>query len=94
MAPTWDELAERFGDDDDIVIAKFDHTAHQVQGLEITGYPTLKYFPKGNKKGIDYHGQRNVWEFVNFMNDHSDDLGAANPKPIEESDGAVVILNS
>lgn len=35
----------------------------------ISGFPTLKFFPKGNKDGEDYEGGRDVDDFVNFINE-------------------------
>ncbi|KAA3458885.1 putative protein disulfide-isomerase A6 [Gossypium australe] len=35
----------------------------------VSGYPTLKFFPKGNKAGEDYHGERELDDFVSFINE-------------------------
>ncbi|MCH1922322.1 hypothetical protein L9G15_23235, partial [Shewanella sp. A3A] len=32
-------------------------------------YPTVKFFPKGNKAGEDYDGGREVDDFVKFINE-------------------------
>merc|ERR1719336_3149790 len=47
LAPTWEKLGEHFKDDDSIVIAKSDATQNEFDGVEVQGFPTLKYFPKG-----------------------------------------------
>ena len=39
----WDELAEKTADVD-VIIAKMDSTANEVEGIKIQGFPTLKYF--------------------------------------------------
>lgn len=35
----------------------------------VSGYPTLKFFPKGNKAGEDYDGGRELDDFVKFINE-------------------------
>merc|ERR1712045_178781 len=63
LAPVWDELGEHFKDNENIVIAKFDATANEADGVEIRGYPTLIFYPKDNKAGVDYSGERELQNF-------------------------------
>lgn len=37
----------------------------------VSGYPTLKFFPKGNKAGEDYDGGRDLDDFVAFINERA-----------------------
>jgi protein disulfide isomerase len=67
LSPKWDELGEHVKDLDDLVIAKMDSTANEVEGVEIKGYPTLKWYPKGNKKGEDYNDGRELPDFKDFL---------------------------
>lgn len=48
LAPVWDELGEKFKDNADIVIAKMDATANEIEGLNVQGFPTILYYPKGS----------------------------------------------
>jgi len=71
LAPTWDELANSVADVEDLVIAKFDATANEVAGLSIRGYPTLRFYPKDNKNGYEYEGERDLEAFQNWLGSHS-----------------------
>lgn len=48
LAPTWEELADAFAKTPSVVIASVDADAHKSLGgrFGVTGFPTLKYFPK------------------------------------------------
>lgn len=50
LAPIWEELGDHFKGDDDVVIAKMDATKNEVDVVQIQGFPTLKFFPKGSDK--------------------------------------------
>jgi hypothetical protein len=71
LAPIWEKLAEELKDVEGLVIAKFDSTANEVDGVEIRGYPTLKFYPKDNKKGIDYEGDRELENFKEYLKEKS-----------------------
>ena len=53
-----------------MVIAKVDATAEQSLGSKygVSGYPTLKWFPKGSSEAEDYSGGRSLENFVTFIN--------------------------
>ena len=71
LAPVWDELAEHVAANEDLVIAKFDATANEAAGVSIRGYPTLKFYPKDNKAGVDYEGDRDLAAFKKWLSEHS-----------------------
>jgi protein disulfide-isomerase A1 len=60
LAEPWMELATSLADQSDIVIGKFDATVNEAEGVEVRGYPTLIFYPKDNKEGITYEGDRDV----------------------------------
>jgi len=74
LAPIWDELGEAFKDNSNIVIAKFDATTNEADGVNIRGYPTLKFYPKDNKDGVDYSGERDLESFKKWLADNAPTL--------------------
>ena len=71
LAPVWEELAAGYKDEPNLVIAKFDATANEAEGVEVRGYPTLIFYPKGNKAGINYDGERDLESFRKWLGDQS-----------------------
>ena len=71
LAPIWDELAEFYKDEKDLIIAKFDSTLNEAEGVEIKGYPTLIFYPKDNKNGVSYDGERELEDFKKWLSEHS-----------------------
>lgn len=70
LAPIWDELGEHYKDNANVVIAKFDSTVNEADGVEIRGYPTLKWYPRGNKAGESYEGERDLPAFIKFIDEN------------------------
>lgn len=71
LAPIYEQLGNAYPDGGDVVIANFDADAHKdVPGrFGVTGYPTIKFFPKGSTKPEDYSGGRDLDSFVSFLLD-------------------------
>ena len=65
LAPIWDELAEHFKGSEDVVIAKMDSTANEVEDVKIQSFPTLKFFPKGSDevsiRSVSYDLPSHYW---------------------------------
>merc|ERR1712045_306306 len=59
LAPTWDKLGEKFADSEDIVVAKMDSTANELE--------TIKLFKKGDNKVVDYNGERTLEGLTKFL---------------------------
>ena len=58
LAPKWDELGKHFKGSEDIVIAKMDATANEVEEVTVEGFPTLKLIRKGSNEIVDYNGKK------------------------------------
>ena len=67
LVPIYDELGEKYKDSKDIVIAKMDSTANEVENVSIRGFPTIKLFQKGDNKVVEYSGNRDLDGFVEFL---------------------------
>lgn len=60
LAPVWEELGTHFASNDNVVIAKFDATENEAEGVEVSSYPTLIFYPRDNKAGVPYDGGREL----------------------------------
>ena len=67
LAPIWDELGEKYKDNENIIIAKMDSTANEVDSVQISGFPTLKFFPGNGGAMMDYDGARELDALVSFL---------------------------
>eukprot|EP00055_Hartaetosiga_balthica_P018471 m.134452 g.134452 ORF g.134452 m.134452 type:complete len:378 (-) comp9609_c0_seq1:3606-4739(-) len=70
LAPTYEKFGETFKNEKDVVIAKMDADKFKItpKKFGVTGFPTLKWFPKDNKDGEDYRGGRDGADLVSFVN--------------------------
>jgi protein disulfide-isomerase A1 len=72
LEPVYNDLATELKDISNLIIAKMDGTANEVDGLEIQGFPTIKFYPSGNKGSpIEFGGERDISGFKNFLSEHS-----------------------
>ncbi|KAL3843526.1 hypothetical protein ACJIZ3_000929 [Penstemon smallii] len=73
LAPIYEKVATVFKLEEDVVIANVDADQYKdiAEKYGVSGYPTLKFFPKNNKAGEDYDGGRDLDEFVTFINEKS-----------------------
>nr|GEU58056.1 probable protein disulfide-isomerase A6 [Tanacetum cinerariifolium] len=71
LAPTYESLAAAFKNEEDVVIANLDadNAKDLAEKYGVSGYPTIKFFPKTNKDGEDYEGGRDIDSFVTFINE-------------------------
>merc|ERR1711981_577004 len=87
LAPTWDKLGEHFKDDDSVVIAKSDATLNEFDGVEVQGFPTLKYFPKGEDAAMmDYNGGRDLDSLIKFVENEGKEVAEEEEDDEEEED--------
>jgi protein disulfide-isomerase A1 len=74
LAPIYDELGAKFKDDAEVVIAKMDATANEIDvpGVEVQGFPTLYFFPGNNKSTPKkYEGGRDLEGFMKYLKENT-----------------------
>jgi protein disulfide-isomerase A6 len=73
LAPVYEKVAASYANDPSVVIANMDANdeANKVFGTKygVSGFPTIKWFPKGNKQGEEYTGARGGDDFVSWINE-------------------------
>jgi len=68
LAPVLDELATQLSSIKNLVIAKMDATANEVESVDVQGFPTLKFYPANNKDSpIDYDGDRTKEGLISWL---------------------------
>ncbi|XP_054448903.1 protein disulfide-isomerase [Pteronotus mesoamericanus] len=88
LAPIWDKLGETYKDHENIVIAKMDSTANEVEAVKVHSFPTLKFFPAGAERTvIDYNGERTLDGFKKFLESGGQD-GAGDDDDLEDLEEA------
>jgi protein disulfide-isomerase A6 len=68
----WDKLATAFKNEPNVVIAKVDADNHKDLGsrFDVSGFPTLKFFPSFDKSTPEaYSGGRDLESLVGFVNE-------------------------
>mgnify|MGYP001973504375 CR=1 FL=1 len=70
MKPAWDRLGADYKDSASVMIVDVDCTAEgsgTCAKVGVKGYPTIKYYPAGDKKGKDYQGGRDYDALKSFV---------------------------
>lgn len=60
LEPIYNQLGDKFEDNENVVIAKMDATANELEHIKITSFPTIKMYRKGDNQAIDYNGERTL----------------------------------
>lgn len=71
LAPEYEKLAQQLKGVNTVVVAKMDATENEVKGQEIKGFPTIRFFPANNKKGVEFDGERNAEGLLEFIKKNS-----------------------
>jgi protein disulfide-isomerase A1 len=72
LAPIYEEVAKSLAHNTHIVLAKMDATTNEVEGVNVQGFPTIKFWPANNKGSpIDFNEERTAEGFTKFLIKHS-----------------------
>jgi len=69
LAPIYDEVGTHFVGTPSVVVAKIDSTENDSPA-DVSGFPTLIYYPAGNKAGITFSGDRTKSAIIDFIVQH------------------------
>ncbi|GAQ84784.1 protein disulfide-isomerase A6 [Klebsormidium nitens] len=70
LAPEWEVLGSAFKKIPSVVIGKVDCDEHKdlCGKFGVSGFPTIKYFPKNSQQPEDYSGGRTADDLITFVN--------------------------
>lgn len=72
LAPHYDEAARRIANNPNILLAKVDSTENEVSGVDIQGFPTLKFWGKDKSaEPLEYNGGRDADGIVQWLKEHT-----------------------
>ncbi|XP_050301421.1 protein disulfide-isomerase [Anthonomus grandis grandis] len=87
LAPIYDTVGEHFKDNENVVIAKMDATANELETIKVTSYPTLKMFKKETNEIVNYDGPRTFDGLVKFVESGGQTEYPEEASESEDSDG-------
>ena len=65
---------------EDVVIAKMDSTANEVEDIKVQGFPTIKLFKKETNEVIDFAGERTLEGMKKFLESGGQDGASIEPE--------------
>ncbi|GAW02151.1 protein disulfide isomerase [Lentinula edodes] len=73
MKPAYEKVASIFETENNCILVNVDADDKKNEAIKtrfgISGFPTIKFFPKDNKDGITYEGGRSEADFVDYLNE-------------------------
>ena len=74
LKPIYEQLATTFLPESNCIVANLDAdnaaNAPIKERYGVTGFPTIKFFPRGSTEPVDYNGGRSEADFVAYLNEH------------------------
>lgn len=73
LAPHFDEAAKLLANNPNILLAKVDSTENEISGLDIQGYPSVKFWRKDKSAfPIEFNGERTAEGIVQWLKEHTE----------------------
>jgi protein disulfide-isomerase A1 len=88
LAPIYELLGEKYKDNADVVVAKMDATANELEDIKIQSFPTIKLFPKDSDEVIDYQGERTLEGLTKFIDSNGKEAGKLPEETAEQTEEA------
>jgi len=85
LAPIYDELGEAMKDRDDVVVAKLDATANELEHTKVGSFPTIKLYKKGSNEAVEYNGERTLDGLKKFI-ESGGEFGKAPAEDVQEEE--------
>jgi protein disulfide-isomerase A1 len=72
IAPHFVAAATALANNPNVVLAEFDGTLNEVDGVDISGYPTILWYPKDKTaEPIKFNGERDTEGIIDWIKDHT-----------------------
>ena len=73
LAPHYENAAKKIAGNPNILLVKVDSTENEVAGVDIQGFPTLKFWGKDKSAApVDYNGGRDVDGILSWLKEHTE----------------------
>ncbi|XP_012231609.1 protein disulfide-isomerase [Linepithema humile] len=89
LAPIYEQLGEKYKDNDKLVIAKMDATANELEDVRVTSFPTLTLYKKETNQAVEYNGERTLDGLSKFIETGGEYGQAAEEAQEEDEDDDV-----
>lgn len=83
LAPIYEQLGEKYKDNEQIVIAKMDAASNELEHTRVNSYPTIKLYKKDTNEAVEYNGERTLDGLSKFI-DTDGEYGRAAPDDVSE----------
>jgi protein disulfide-isomerase A1 len=89
LAPIYDQLGEKYNDNDKLVIAKMDATANELEDIKVINFPTITLYKKETNEAVEYNGERTLEGLSKFIETGGEYGQAAQEAQEEDEDDDV-----